>query len=152
MNAKIQILKTKKSIVVWVSFFLAFSACNVAPEAVNYGSDACHFCSMTIVDRQHAAQIVTKKGKAFKFDASECMMNHLKEVNYDEIALFLVNDYNTPGEFIDATKATYLISQNIPSPMGEFLTALASIEAAERVKSEQQGELLTWNQLQARFK
>ena len=145
-------MKTKKSIVVWVSFFLAFSACNVAPEAVNYGSDACHFCSMTIVDRQHAAQIVTKKGKAFKFDASECMMNHLKEVNYDEIALFLVNDYNTPGEFIDATKATYLISQNIPSPMGEFLTALASIEAAERVKSEQQGELLTWNQLQARFK
>ena len=144
-------MKTKKSIVVWVSFFLAFSACNVAPEAVNYGSDACHFCSMTIVDRQHAAQIVTKKGKAFKFDASECMMNHLKEVNYDEIALFLVNDYNTPGEFIDATKATYLISQNIPSPMGEFLTALASIEAAERVKSEQQGELLTWNQLQARF-
>ena len=149
---KFQILKTKKSNVVWVSFFLAFSACNVAPEAVNYGSDACHFCSMTIVDRQHAAQIVTKKGKAFKFDASECMMNHLKEVNYDEIALFLVNDYNTPGEFIDATKATYLISQNIPSPMGEFLTALASIEAAERVKSEQQGELLTWNQLQARFK
>ena len=148
---KFQILKTKKSNVVWVSFFLAFSACNVAPEAVNYGSDACHFCSMTIVDRQHAAQIVTKKGKAFKFDASECMMNHLKEVNYDEIALFLVNDYNTPGEFIDATKATYLISQNIPSPMGEFLTALASIEAAERVKSEQQGELLTWNQLQARF-
>ena len=149
---KFQILKTKKSNVVWVSFFLAFSACNVAPEAVNYGSDACHFCSMTIVDRQHAAQIVTKKGKAFKFDASECMMNHLKEVNYDEIALFLVNDYNTPGEFIDATKATYLISQNIPSPMGEFLTALASIDAAERVKSEQQGELLTWNQLQARFK
>lgn len=152
MNAKIQILKTKKRNVVWVIFLLTFSACKLAPEPVNYGLDACHFCSMTIVDQQHAAQIVTKKGKAFKFDASECMMNHLKQVKNDEIALFLVNNYNAPGEYIDATKATYLISQDIPSPMGEFLTAFASLKDAEGVKSDQQGALLTWNQLQARFK
>ena len=29
---------------------------------------------MTIVDRQHAAEAVTSKGKVFKFDAIECMV------------------------------------------------------------------------------
>jgi len=131
--------------------FLAL-ACTVGPQPIVYGSDGCHFCSMTIVDQQHAAQIVTKKGKAFKFDASECMMNHLKEVDNGEIALFLVNDYKAPGELIDATKATFLISKDIPSPMGEFLTAFSSKDAAESVIGEQQRTILTWIELQERFK
>ena len=53
---------------------LILVGCKVDPNPIEYGADACHFCSMTIVDRQHAAEFVTKKGKAFKFDATECMM------------------------------------------------------------------------------
>jgi copper chaperone NosL len=125
--------------------------CKVAPEPIDYGSDVCHFCSMTIVDQQHAAQFVTKKGKVFKFDAAECMLNHLKEIDDSQLALFLVNDYKAPGELIDATKATYLISQGIPSPMGEFLTAFENSEDAEQAKLEHRGDLLSWNELRLRF-
>jgi copper chaperone NosL len=106
---------------------------------------------MTVVDKQHAAQYVTKKGKAFKFDASECMMNQLKEVDIATIALFLVNDYNNPGELVDATEATYLISENIPSPMGAFLSAFENKEEAERAHAANKGELLTWVELQSKF-
>nr|AWJ66187.1 nitrous oxide reductase maturation protein, outer-membrane lipoprotein [uncultured bacterium] len=126
--------------------------CTVSPEPIAYGSDACHFCSMTIVDQQHAAQIVTNKGKAFKFDASECMLNHLKEVENTEVALFLVNDYNAPGELIDATKATFLVSRGVPSPMGEFLTAFGTKQGAEEAKLEHGGDLFDWEGLQVRFK
>ena len=131
---------------------MGLASCNIGPETINYGSDGCHFCSMTIVDRQHAAQFVTRKGKVFKFDATECMMNYLKEVDNATVALFFVNDYEAPGELIDATKATYLISQNIPSPMGEFLTAFKSREVAERVQAANQGTLFDWTELQERFK
>ena len=97
---------------IFVSLFLfIFASCEVSPKPINYGSDGCHFCSMTIVDKQHAAQIVTKKGKAFKFDAVECMMNHLKSVDMSSIELFMVNDFQEPGELIDANKATFLISK-----------------------------------------
>ncbi|MFH6602521.1 nitrous oxide reductase accessory protein NosL [Maribacter algicola] len=131
---------------------LVLASCKVAPEEINYGSDACYFCSMTIVDQQHAAQIVTKKGKVFKFDASECMMNHLGDIDNSEIAIFLVNDYNAPGELIDATKATYLVSEGIPSPMGEFLTAFETIGAAQKSKVEHEGEIYSWEELMDRFK
>lgn len=131
---------------------LSISSCNIGPKPINYGSDGCHFCSMTIVDKQHAAQFVTKKGKVFKFDAAECMMNHLHEIDETTVSMFLVNDYNAPGELIDATKATYLISKNIPSPMGEYLTAFEIKETAEKSQTDNEGELFTWEELSNRFK
>ncbi len=142
----------KKNTVLVGLILLTITSCKVAPEPINYGSDACHFCSMTLVDQQHAAQIVTEKGKAFKFDASECMMNYLKEADKSEIALFLVNDYTNPGELMDATKATYLISKDIPSPMGEFLTAFSSLEEAQKAESNHEGEIYSWEELTDRFK
>jgi copper chaperone NosL len=124
-----------------------FASCEVSPKPINYGSDGCHFCSMTIVDRQHAAQIVTKKGKVFKFDAVECMLNHMKDIDTVEVALYFCNYYEQPGELIAAQEATYLISENIPSPMGEFLTAFDNMEAATAAKEENGGKLYSWNEL-----
>lgn len=138
---------------IFVSLFLfIFASCEVSPKPINYGSDGCHFCSMTIVDKQHAAQIVTKKGKAFKFDAVECMMNHLKSVDMSSIELFMVNDFQEPGELIDANKATFLISKEIPSPMGEYLSAFKSKVEAENIEAENNGKLYSWNELLTRFK
>ena len=137
--------------------FLAFcllvslASCSIKPEPIQYGMDGCTYCSMTIVDRQHASEYVTKKGKALKFDATECMMNQLREVNRDDIALYLVTDYTKPGEWVDATEATYLISENIPSPMGAFLSAFGSREVAERVQAASEGKLLSWEDLQMKF-
>jgi len=127
------------------------AACTNSPKPVVYGSDSCYYCSMTIVGKQHAAQFMTKKGKTFSFDASECMLNHLKEVDMETIEVLLVNDYNDPGKFVDATKATYLISKNIPSPMGEFLTAFATLEEAKTVQAEQLGDMFTWEKLKKKF-
>lgn len=137
--------------IVVLLFLLLASSCNVGPKPIDYGTDGCHFCRMTIVDRQHAAEIVTDKGKVFKFDSSECMMNHLKDIDQKQVALYLVNDYNQPGELIDATEATYLISDRIPSPMGEFLTAFKTEQAAVDALMTYDGDLLTWEQLKLRF-
>ena len=128
-----------------------FASCEVSPRPINYGADGCHFCSMTIVDKQHAAQIVTKKGKAFKFDAVECMVNHLKDVDMVTIELFLVNDYQAPGELIDAKIATFLITREIPSPMGEYLSAFKSRVEAENIEDENNGKLYSWEELLTRF-
>lgn len=125
--------------------------CNYTPKPIAYGSEGCHFCSMTIVDKQHAAQFMTKKGRSYAFDASECMLNHLKKIDQSTVAQFLVNDYNAPGETIDATEATYLISENIPSPMGQFLTAFATVKEAKHAQKGNQGELFTWEALRKRF-
>ncbi len=142
----------KNQVVVILVLAGILASCTTTPKPVIYGSDGCHYCSMTIVDKQHAAQIMTKKGKSFAFDATECMLNHIKELDRETIALYMVNDFNAPGEFVDAKSATYLISKNIPSPMGEFLSAFSTAEDARSVQAANEGELFTWDELKKRFK
>lgn len=126
--------------------FFIFS-CTIEPEAINYGKDACNYCKMNIVDTQHASEVVTKKGKVYKFDSIECMVNHLKKQDMNTIALFLVSNYGTQDALIDATKATYIKSTEIPSPMGAFLSALKSEQKAKELLDQKGGKLFTWREL-----
>lgn len=141
----------KHLIVVFIISNMLLS-CQPKVREIAYGEDTCHYCSMTIVDKQHAAQLVTKKGKAFKFDASECMLNHLKSKDITTMALFKANDFNEPGVLLDATKASFLISDKLPSPMGAFLTAFKTTDAVEFAKEEFGGKVYNWIEIQNHFK
>ena len=131
---------------------LFFASCTVEESPIFYGKDACHYCRMNIVDKQHAAEIVTQKGKPFKYDAVECMMRDILEKEEGDIALYLITDYFTPGKLVDATVATYLISENLPSPMGANLTGFQSKLKAEEVHKEKGGTLYSWDELNQVFK
>jgi copper chaperone NosL len=106
---------------------------------------------MTIVDRQHAAQLVTDKGKCYKFDAIECMIHYLDENNLS-LAYSLVADMQNPGKLMDAKKATFIISENIPSPMRANLSALTSEENANLLLREKGGQLYSWAEIQILLK
>lgn len=138
-------------ILVFWSFILCIVSCEVKPQEIIYGQDACHFCSMMIVDRQHAAEIVTVKGKAFKYDAIECMMNDLSKWDEPEAKYLLVADYTNPDKLVDATNSYFLISEAIPSPMGKFLTAFESAGERRKILQETNGESLNWKELKEEF-
>ncbi len=135
-----------------LGLFILLLSCNVSPKKIDYGNDGCHFCKMTIVDKLHAAEIVTKKGKVYKFDATECMINFMDEFDTTQVKLYLSNNYSEPEVLIDATQATFLISENIPSPMGAFLSAFKNKVDAENKQTEKGGNLYTWPELLAHIK
>ncbi len=68
-----------KSIFIFSILSFLLVSCKVEESPINYGKDACKYCKMKIVDQQHAAEIVTKKGKPFKYDAIECMVRDIKD-------------------------------------------------------------------------
>ena len=107
---------------------------------------------MNIVDQQHAAQLITNKGKSFKFDAVECLINHLEEIDTSTVGLYLVADFTNPGHLIDAKNAHYIISENIPSPMGEFLSAVPSNEVAITLQKSKEGTVYNWENILIHFK
>ncbi|MFO7720174.1 MAG: nitrous oxide reductase accessory protein NosL [Gillisia sp.] len=119
-------------------------SCSTEPEAINYGHDACHFCEMTIVSQAHAAQAVSVKGKQFKYDAIECMVNDINK-NQTEMAVEMVSNFMQPGTMIPAQKAHFIINDSINSPMGANLAA---------IKLNSHGDpdgLYTWKELKNRF-
>ena len=119
---------------------LIVTACTVSPQKIEYGKDVCSYCDMTIVDKTHAAQFVTKKGRAYKFDAIECLINDLKVKDENELAFVLVADFLNPAELINASEATYLISEEIKSPMGANLSAFKNKESISN-----KGYQFNWN-------
>ncbi len=134
------------------AFALLFiSACAVEPEPIHFGKDACSYCKMTIVDNQHASEFVTSKGKVYKFDAIECMLNQMKTFDEAPVQLLLVSDYSQPGELCDATSSSFLISSELPSPMGANLTAFKVNEDAVAVQEAKGGEIFTWSQMKEKF-
>ncbi len=142
-------IKMKKALLLFFSaVLLLFTSCKVEPKEINYGQDHCLLCDMTVVDKSHSAQYVTKKGKAYMFDAVECMVMKIsRDDNENLMEFLLVADYADPGNLVDAKTATYLISENIKSPMGANLSAFSSKETAEKLLKENGGKLYTWEQL-----
>ncbi|MDO4880183.1 MAG: nitrous oxide reductase accessory protein NosL [Capnocytophaga sp.] len=137
-----------KKIFLFLSFAILFIACSPTPQPIDYGHEECAFCKMTIVSQQFAAEVVTNKSKAFKYDAIECMI----QAQQEDAALHLTCDYLNPdGNLIDATKATYLVSKQIESPMGANLAAFSSLEDAKKVQEEKGGDLYDWEAIQKRF-
>ncbi len=126
---------------------LLLMSCSVEPQKIEYGKDACSFCKMTIVETKFAAQIVTKKGRAFKYDATECLLNDLNVKKENSLAFILVTDYNKPKELINATEASYLISKEIKSPMGAYLSAYKSNDEAKQNGTK----LFDWQSLKKHF-
>lgn len=127
---------------------LLFTACSKTANPINYGEDACDFCSMTIVSNTHAAQLVTEKGKNYKFDASECMIHFLEsKIQEDQMLYILSANFLEPGELLDAKSASFLISENIPSPMGAFLSATSDEAEAKKLQEKHGGEVYTWEQI-----
>lgn len=127
-------------------------SCSVTPAKINFGEDICHYCSMTIVDEQHAAELVTKKGKVYKYDATECMVQSLSDFETKDIALYLVTDFNQPGTLIDAIDATYVISENITSPMRANMAAVSSEIEAKKLIEVHTGKDFDWEEIRTELR
>ncbi len=141
-----------KNLITSCSLLFFLVSCNLEPRKINYGEDHCHYCSMTIVDRQHGAQLITKKGKVYNFDAAECMINSLSDFEEEKVGRCLVTDYETPEKLIDATTATYIVSPEIPSPMRANLAALESENSAAELKESKTGQLYNWKEIKMLLK
>lgn len=127
---------------------IMLAACSQKPVDIHYGNDECVYCKMMITDRQFATQIVTEKGKAYKFDSIECLVAYHRE-NSEELqnAALWVSSYDNPGKWLKAKDAQYVKSEVVNSPMGAALLAFSSKRAAKKHLEEKPGELLLWSEV-----
>lgn len=126
---------------------LVLLACEIKPSRIQFDYDQCHACKMTISDQRFACQLVNDKGKAFKFDAIECMIPEIHRKGIEYYSLLLVSDHQDPGRLIDAESAQYLISKDRPSPMGAFLSAYRPEYNLEIEMKNIHGEKLSFQDL-----
>ncbi len=143
------ILDTKKFLrLIFLSLLiLFFSSCSPKPEPINYGQDVCDLCKMNITDNKFAAELVTTKGKIYKFDSIECLFQFKNSVldENEKIHSEWVNDFSNPGKLIDLKNAHFLLSDYFRSPMGLNVLSFFSQEELTKHKNNYGGKELSYD-------
>ncbi|HEU4575799.1 MAG TPA: nitrous oxide reductase accessory protein NosL [Chitinophagaceae bacterium] len=147
--AKSAVSKTALPVIAGIFLAVFFSSCSTKPEPFAYGKDACYECKMGIVDPKFGGEVVTKKGKLYKFDDMHCMIKFLKsgEVNEGDIQQTVVINYDKANDFLDVKNAAFAVSDELKSPMGANAAGFSSKEAAQKGLAGKQGTILSWNEL-----
>ena len=143
-------MKPPISMIMLIALLLA--SCSIEPVPIEYNHDECAYCKMKISDVRFGAELVTSKGKIYKYDSAECLVRTYIESEQKDFAHILVTDYSTPEKLIDATAANFIISQNQPSPMGGFLSAYAQKDHAVNTIKEKGGKELDFDKLVKEYK
>jgi copper chaperone NosL len=117
------------SLVPLVVLFL-FSCSNNNPVAIKYNTDKCDHCKMSISDPRFAAELITQKGRAYKFDDIICMIAYAKEHAATSVKDFWINEYQSGNELVHAEKAFFVKTETLKSPMGGNTAAFSALDKA----------------------
>jgi len=100
---------------------------------------------MTIADGRFAAELITEKGRVYKFDDVSCMIEYAVANPQHKAKALWVTQYDRPGGFIQAEQAAYVKSEELKSPMRGNLAAFSDADAAKQLAAQfEQAEILSW--------
>jgi copper chaperone NosL len=119
-----------------------------SPVPIKLNSDACDYCKMTISDGRFGTEIVTQKGRCYKFDDVHCMTLYYKENPKLQAQYFFVHDFKLNNVLIDATTSSFVKNSSFKSPMGGNTAAVRTNGIAdELMKAYPKSEVITWTDL-----
>lgn len=144
---KFRTMKPKYAMLLLPAVFL-FSCATVQPEAAKLNVDGCDNCKMTISDAKFVAELITARGRIYKFDDLSCMQTYQKE-NPDKgnVALY-VSDFEHGNTFLPVADAIFVCGEDVSSPMGGNTAAFSSSKAAEQFAANRSVQILMWSDIQ----
>lgn len=134
--------------ILFVLLLLITVACSTRPEPLKVGKDVCSFCKMPVADTKFGAELITSKGRIYKYDDVICMINWLRKDDNNKIIVSrkLIAIYNNNGELIDVENAVMVMNDKIRSPMNSGIAGFkTSDEALKTIPFAEQ--TLSWEQI-----
>ncbi|MGV9013506.1 MAG: nitrous oxide reductase accessory protein NosL [Flavobacteriales bacterium] len=136
-----------KNLIIGIAMSLLASSCSVGQPEIHYGHDECAHCRMNVMDKKFAAAISTVKGRSYVFDGPECMVPYVMtdaKVAEADVKTWYVTDFTHPGVLLDATKAYFLHSPKLRSPMNGNVAAFSTEGDRKAAEAEFPGEEMDW--------
>jgi copper chaperone NosL len=128
-----------------------FTSCASGPEPIQVGKEACNYCKMTVSDARFGGEIVTTKGKVYKFDDMHCMMSFMQEgkIAKPDIKEMYAVDFSGNHNLIKADENLFLFKCDaLQSPMGGNIAAFNNRDSlAVLMKKYKKGIPLNWDEL-----
>lgn len=141
-------LKKKDSMAIILPAILFFSSCSPqGPESILWNKDQCHECKMTLTDQRFGTELITEKGRVYKFDDLYCMIQYAKAHTDIPVRTFYVCHYLSEGELIDAASCKYVFSREFRSPMRGDIAAFANTSDAASYAEKYGAAVLSWEEV-----
>ena len=116
-------------------------------DPIKLNSDGCDFCKMKIADGKFGAELITTKGRIYKFDDMHCMINYHKENQGTKIQSFYIHDFNQNNVLISAETAFYVKGGEINSPMRGNIIAVKTEKEAKNIALKYNASLISWSEI-----
>lgn len=137
--------KKKVASAVIMLFSLGLFSCgNTEAVPISLNTDQCEHCKMSISDGKFGAEVITQKGRVYKFDDLFCMLEYTKSNPETAIKTYYVHDYMQDNVLIPAQTAFYIKNGDINSPMRGNTAAFSNPEEADRNAMELNAEKTDW--------
>lgn len=123
--------------------------CSTSPQPILTGTDICYFCKMTISDARFGAEVITKKGKYFKFDDAHCLLSYLQSgmLDQNDVAGIYFVDFSGDHALVKAEHSFLLQSEALRSPMGGNIAAFTNADSLKKIKDQFKGAETNWKNL-----
>lgn len=141
--------KKTRAVVATSLICIFFSSCQAGPQPITPGTDVCHFCKMNISDIKYAAELVTKKGKVYKFDDIHCLLSFNKSntIQQSDVKDVYVSDYTGNHELINVKEALLLKGGDIHGPMNGDVIAFRNKDSLKKIASQLNAIEGNWDQI-----
>jgi copper chaperone NosL len=131
------------------------TGCESGPQEIEFGKDSCDECNMTIVDKRFGAEFVTGKGKVFKFDDVNCMVEFIEREPHasDSTARRFIVAFNQAGTLVEAGELVFVKHHKLRTPMRSHVAAFPDKQSAQATLDElgEGGTYLTWEDVMNEF-
>lgn len=123
---------------------LTLASCKSEPQPFEAGKDSCTTCKMTITDTRFGGELITTKGKTYKFDDIRCMIAFLGDNADLKYSHSLVINFAKPNTFIETGKAWFVTSPDLRSPMGSNTAGFETKDAATAFAKGKEATIADW--------
>lgn len=130
-------------------FITLMSSCTKGPEPIVAGKDQCDFCKMTVSDSRFGAELITKKGKIYKFDDAHCLLSFLQQssVDHKQVKQIYFTNFSGNHSLIPSANSLLLKSADLRSPMGGNIAAFDNKDSLDKMITVYNGVTVQWSEL-----
>lgn len=132
-----------------VCFTATLASCNTKPTPLKLGVDNCFLCKMNITDSKFGAELITQKGKVYKFDDMFCIIEFVKTETVEQQSIdgIYFVDFANNQQFVKANNAHLFKSDALRSPMNGNIAAFADQTSMQQMMQKYNGTKVNWSEL-----
>jgi copper chaperone NosL len=148
ISKKVNKFDQKHATLIIITIVFIFSSCNTSPTSLLIGKDKCSYCKMPYSDNRFGAELITRKGKIYKFDDIHCIVAfiHDKANETQNAKLYFVN-FDDDHNLIPLEKVLLIKSNQLHSPMnGDVAAFNTSVEAKQAIE-KYAASIVDWHEL-----